>query len=95
MNLPKLSECRSCHEPIRFVRMPSGRAMPVNPAPTNRVDMGNVVARVVAGSLEGYVISLDRGPSPAYSLRFTPHYATCSERKPAAKPAPPPDAPLF
>lgn len=93
--LPRLSECRDCAEPIRFVRMAdTGKALPVNPA-TN--PQGTVCARLVGGQLEGFVISRDRLPSPFHVWRFLPHHATCSAlaEQRAAKPAPEPHPSLF
>lgn len=88
----KLSECRSCTLPIRFVQMSSGKAMPINPAenPT-----GNVCAKVVGGRLVGFVISREHPAKPGWK-RFTAHYATCTERDhPTPKPDPEPDPGLF
>lgn len=100
-DLPRLSECRVCHDPIRFVQLDSGKAMPVNPKPNHD---GNVCARLVMAissahhgkELRGYVVTAARKPDPTW-LRFTPHYATCSDRPRAAdpKPAPAPDPALF
>ena len=72
--LPRLSECRECQTPIRFVRLESGKAMPVDPMPS---PSGNIAARRNAHQLEGFVISRDRQPGGTYSLRFRAHYATC------------------
>lgn len=82
-NLPRLAECRDCHEPIRFVRVGKS-ALPVNPLPG---DHGNVCALIVAGQLHGYVISKTRPWDPKY-LRFMPHHATCGKGKNRAKAAP-------
>lgn len=93
--LPPLAECRSCHDPIRFVRMDeSGRAMPVNPAP-HTDGTGNVAARLRAGSLTGFVISKDRLPGPGEAYRFTAHYATCEAERPKTTPAAEPPPSLF
>lgn len=86
--LPKLAECRDCHEPIRFVRVGQS-ALPVDPMPGDR---GNVCARLVAGNLHGYVISKTHPWGPNY-LRFMPHHATCSAI--TRKPEPPEDPALF
>jgi hypothetical protein len=87
-----LSECRTCHEPIRFVRLDTGKAMPVNPLPDAR---GNVTASVVMGRLAGFVISEGHKPQPG-AMRFVPHFATCEERKKkAAGPAPEVEEPLW
>lgn len=90
--LPRLAECHECHDPIRFVELDTGKAMPVNPTPH---DTGNVAARMIAGRLYGFVVAQAKPPRPS-DLRFRPHYATCEavERKPT-KPAPEPDPALF
>lgn len=91
--LPRLSECRDCHEPIRFVKLPNGSTLPVNPALNPK---GNVAARLIGGNLHGFVISRDRLPGPLDGLRFYPHHATCEaiDRTPKTAPAPA-DRPLF
>lgn len=92
--LPSLTECRDCHEPIRFVRMQdTGKALPVNPIPNPD---GPVAAHIAGGRLVGFVISRDRLAGPFDPHRFTPHYATCDARK-SNKPNPPtaPDPALF
>jgi hypothetical protein len=76
-----LAECRTCAEPIRFVRLDTGKAMPVNPLPDPR---GNVTASVIMGRLAGFVISEEHQPRPG-AMRFVPHFATCEERKKKAK----------
>ena len=97
--LPRLSECRDCHEPIRFVKLDtSGKLLPVNPRPGAT---GSVCARlrqtVTGPELGGYVVSTSRPADPAMPFRFVPHPATCEERRPAAAaaPAPAPDPSLF
>lgn len=94
--LPKLAECRDCAEPIRFVRMPSGRNMPVNPNPGHDTRHGLVAAGLRAHTLTGYVITADRlGGDPRYPYRFTPHYVTCEAKKKHTPPTPAPDPGLF
>lgn len=90
--LPRLAECHSCHDPIRFVELDTGKAMPVQPMPH---PTGNVCARVIAGRLYGFVISREKPARPS-DLLFRPHYATCSavDRTPA-KPKPEPHPALF
>lgn len=90
--LPRPSDCRECGEPIRFVRLNTGKAMPVNPLPTPE---GNVAARLAAGRLTGFVISRDRLPGPLDPYRFRAHYATCTVHHRPAKPKPAPDPVLF
>lgn len=91
--LPRPSECNGCHEPIRFVKLNTGKALPVNPAPNPQ---GNVAAGLRGGRLHGFVICRDHLPGPLESYRFTAHYATCEaiERKPT-KPKPEPHPALF
>lgn len=92
--LPRLAECRDCHDPIRFVRMDTtGRALPVDPAPNP--ERGTVAATLRAGSLVGFVISRDRQAGVGHPYRFTPHHATCEARKPAPKQTPAPTPTLF
>lgn len=90
--LPRPADCNACHDPIRFVKLDTGKALPVNPAPN---PAGNVAAKLRGGRLVGFVISRDRRPGPLDSFRFTAHHATCEARKPKAKATPEPDAALF
>lgn len=93
--LPRLSECRDCHDPIRFVRMTAtGKSLPVNPSPNPD---GNVAARLLAGQLVGFVISQDNRPGPLDRHRFIAHHATCEaiKRKPKSTQPAAADAPLF
>jgi hypothetical protein len=78
----RLSECRDCTLPIRFVQMEdTGRPLPVNPKPDpGMTGHGTICARVTGGRLTGYVISKDRLPGPLYPYRFRPHFATCDQR---------------
>lgn len=84
-----LAECRGCHLPIRFVRLDTGKALPVNPRPN---DAGNVAARIQGGRLTGFVISRDHRPGPLDPFRFMPHHATCealAKKKPSTPPTEP------
>lgn len=80
-----LSECRDCHEPIRFVRLDTGKAMPVDPVPV--LDRGNVCARRLGNELNGYVVSKDHPADPLF-LRFLPHHASCEALKNKQTPEP-------
>jgi len=93
--LGKLAECQLCGAPIRFVRLPTGSLIPVNPQPG---EDGNVCADAIAYGayvrLEGWVVSREH-PAREGTLRFTPHYATCEEAgrtrrkdRPPAEPEP-------
>lgn len=91
--LPRLSECRDCGDPIRFVLIETtGRPMPVNPMPNQA---GNVAAHLSGGRLLGFVVSRDRQPGPLDPFRFMPHAATCDARVEEPKPRPEPHPSLF
>lgn len=99
MRLPRMADCRDCADPIRFVTMPTGKHMPVNPAPLGPLDRGRdsvgTVAAALAGHvLVGYVISHARGGDGRHPLRFRPHAATCTAARPAT-PEREPDPHLF
>jgi hypothetical protein len=98
-SLPKLAECRDCHEPIRFVRMAdTGRALPVNPQPDPQITgHGTVAARLAGGQLVGFVTTRDRLAGYTHPYRFRPHFATCEARaKKKSTPTPSePDQALF
>lgn len=80
----KGGKCHRCGVTITFVRMLTGRIMPVDPVPDER---GNVLAeRARSGHLiHGLVRPIDQDvPDPALR-RYMPHWATCSN---PSKPAP-------
>lgn len=85
-----LAECRDCGLPIRFVKLPNDRVIPVNPRPDPR---GNVSAHETGGRLHGHVIS-HQNPAGPLDDRYIPHAATCTERprKPSNPPTEPPPA---
>lgn len=90
--LGKVAECQACGAAIRFVRLSSGKLIPVNPTPGTD---GNVCAYALSfGSyvrLEGWVVSREH-PAVDGPLRFVPHYATCEESgRTAARDRPPPE----
>lgn len=91
--LPRPSDCRACGDPIRFVKLNTGKAMPVNPLPTPE---GNVAAHLAGGRLVGFVISRDHLPGPLDPYRFRAHYATCEAvERGTRKPKPEPHPALF
>ena len=82
-----LAECRDCGLPIVFVKLDTGKAIPVNPYPDT--ERGNVAARLLGRNLHGYVISRDHPADPLH-LRMIPHAATCEVSKRTTKPPDPP-----
>lgn len=84
----RLADCRNCHEPIRFVRLDTGKSLPVNPLPDAA---GTVQTRRIGRELHGAVVY--RGTDPQGTFRMMPHPATCTERRANRRtppPAPPP-----
>jgi hypothetical protein len=81
----RMGECHDCGMPIRFVRLATGRLIPVDP---REHAAGNVAASITGSDLVGFVISKDHRPGPLTPYRFIPHAATCSERKPSNPPTP-------
>jgi hypothetical protein len=75
-----MSTCRVCHATIKFVRLDSGRPIPVDPIPTPD-DKGNVAAKLVGSTLEGYVISAAKPLLDDYQT-YRPHFASCKPNKP-------------
>lgn len=74
----RMTECRNCGEPIVFVKLDTGNAMPCNPLPMPHNDRrGNVIARVVGGRMHGWVESKANPHEPGF-LRMRPHWATCA-----------------
>ena len=90
----KLSECRDCADVIVWVRLTTGSAIAVQPAPNPR---GNVATRAAGGELYGYVVSAAKPATPEHVLMM-PHAAVCKSRPEPEPPAPLPpetDDPLF
>ena len=73
--------CMYCHALIVFVKLDTGRPIPVEPVPYP--DKGNVAAirNKRTGVLTGYVISQTKPLLDGYE-RFMPHRATCHPEKP-------------
>lgn len=74
-------KCRDCNTAsIVFVRMRSGKAMPVDPHPDER---GNIVALRDNGGryLDGRYDTVFSGQLKTGEVRLMPHYATCSSPK--------------
>lgn len=71
--------CRSCRAPIMWVTLPSGKAMPVDAAPS---DDGNV-AMLSAGNaiiLTAGELSEERSmPEPLRRKLYRSHFATCPD----------------
>lgn len=66
--------CRACRATVLWVRMPSGKVMPVDPEPD---DDGNVAAmRDGRGVWIGHVLAAGERTLP-YEKRFMTHFATC------------------
>ncbi|WP_375425968.1 hypothetical protein [uncultured Friedmanniella sp.] len=70
---------------ITFVRLLTGRVMPVDPVPDER---GNVLAeRARDGHLiRGLVRPVDQGDPAPPLKRYMPHFATCSNPPKSATP---------
>jgi hypothetical protein len=75
-----MSTCRDCYATIAFVRLDTGKPIPVDPVPYP--DKGNVAARRLPdGDLVGHVISAAKPLQPGQE-RYLPHRATCHPDKP-------------
>lgn len=64
--LPPVTECRSCHAPVRWVLTPDGKRMILNAAPAYRW----VVSQGADGKWHGLLVAT-----------FEPHWATCPDAK--------------
>lgn len=79
------TSCRRCGRPILFIRLDTGKAMPVD---QDRSPAGNVAVKHSArGDLIGRVITAST-PRTGEEQLYMPHFATCKPRIP--KPDPPP-----
>lgn len=79
--------CRDCHATIKFVRLDTGRLIPVEPIPNTR---GNVAAaKRPGGRLIGYVISEKRPLEPGFAS-YVPHFADCKQARRPKTPTPRP-----
>ena len=73
-------KCRICGQRILFIRMKSGKIMPVNDVFINYTLSGNKKERVV--TIEGDVVACD-GPVPADEadgFGYISHFATCRRK---------------
>ena len=87
-------QCAKCGAIIRFVRMESGKSMPVDPIQDSG---GNVCATPTADGrsfVAGFVITQAR-PALPHTVRFMAHWATCGGRTPVSSPARVPEPTLF
>lgn len=72
--------CRSCSASIRWIRMDTGKAMPVDAVATPKT--GNVAARQVGDRwTAGYVVTARTPLRDGFTL-FTAHWASCDMRRP-------------
>lgn len=71
-------KCRRCEAQILFVRLDTGRSIPVEPIPD---PTGNVAARRDAGFLVGHVVAKDHPVEDGQQLYRT-HFAACDPDKP-------------
>ena len=71
--------CRSCHAPILFVTMKSGKSMPCDPALVPFWANPNAKGKVVMQT--GEVVSCDfDGPIDEMTdVGYIPHWATCTD----------------
>lgn len=72
--------CDRCFATIRFVRLDTGKPIPVDPIPTAD-DKGNVAAKPQGAGLVGFVVSREKPLQPGYRT-YMPHFATCKPDKP-------------
>ena len=72
--------CRDCFATILFVKLDTGRPIPVDPIPLP--DKGNVAAsKTPSGKLVGHVISRTK-PLQDHQERYMPHHASCKPERP-------------
>ena len=72
-----MAVCRSCREPIVWIRMKSGNNMPCNPGLIPF--WANLKAKTVVITPEGDTVhcDLDGDPDTMTGLGHVPHWATC------------------
>ena len=88
-----MTSCRRCPAAILFVRMRSGKAMPVDPWPDDR---GNIAALPTGPKTYTDGRYLAKGESLAEGeVRLMPHWGTCGHNPAGVKgrPRPPEPAP--
>lgn len=74
-----LGECRDCHGPVAWGRLPTGRAMPLHPGP---LPGGNVaVMRDAADRLVARVLTSTGPPAQRYEQTTVHHAAVCPPRQ--------------
>lgn len=72
------AKCRRCEAQMLFVRLDTGRSIPVDPIPD---PTGNVAARRDGRGLVGHVVSKDHPVEDGQQL-YRPHIAACDPDKP-------------
>lgn len=73
-----MSSCRFCEARILFVRLDTGKAIPVNPIPDPG---GNVAADWQGTALVGFVLSREKPLREGFHT-YRPHKADCHPDKP-------------
>lgn len=81
------STCRECGATLRFVRMRSGKPMPVDPVADPR---GNVAALKVGDRYSDGRVITQKDPAAVGEVVFNAHWNSCpmGRRKKAAAPKP-------
>lgn len=76
-----MNNCRSCNADIRWVKMESGKRMPIDAQPS---EQGNIV---IEGDWQiGRVLTKEDLAQPATSPRFLSHFASCPHAVKHSKP---------
>ena len=90
---PKVSDCRSCGAKIRFVKMETGKTMPVDAAPIvidpRDTKTGSRVVTTIGDDgrgrirrgmkVEGWAASLAAGDAHEFVSGYESHFATCAQ----------------
>ena len=77
-----MPKCKSCKAEIRFVRMESGKSMPVDPKmlaarPPEADEKTEVLITAAGATIRGVVCELDYSRSDIRWPCFRPHWASC------------------
>lgn len=73
-----MAKCKGCGEEIKFIRMSSGRVIPVNPSPVYIVEgSGREIVVTQDGTIANGILSPDGRVPPGKRAGWVSHFATC------------------
>ena len=72
-----MSRCRSCGAEIKWIKMSSGKAMPVDPDQVPYWARPGAAGKVVTQNGEVYSCDFEGDPQSATGVGYVSHFSTC------------------